>query len=133
MSHAGLHWTKTSKALHTFGGDCPRPGWPFRGSVRGLLTGSYELGRFDLIHTTGLYDYFAPRTARRLTEPSFKMLWAGGVLRFTNFAKNIPDDGYTEICMDWKSTVSRRERSEQRMPRPSSNGRRLAGGIVKPN
>jgi SAM-dependent methyltransferase len=74
---------------------------PFHGSVRGLLTNHYELGTFDIVYTAGLYDYLSTRAAARLTEVTFKMLKPGGKLLLTNFARDIPDDGYMETFMDW--------------------------------
>lgn len=74
---------------------------PLHGSVRGLLGGRYDLGRFDMIYAAGLYDYLVHKVAKRLTEIAFAMLNPGGTLLFANFAKDIRDDGYLETFMDW--------------------------------
>ena len=70
-------------------------------SIRPLLTGKHHLGNFDLIYSTGLYDYLNAATARRLTAKLFAMLRPGGLLTVTNFLKNIPAVGYMESFMDW--------------------------------
>jgi extracellular factor (EF) 3-hydroxypalmitic acid methyl ester biosynthesis protein len=74
----------------------------FEGSVRGLLAGRYELGRFDFVYSAGLYDYLALPIARRLTANLFRHVAAGGRLLLANFAPSLPDIGYLETCMDWR-------------------------------
>jgi hypothetical protein len=71
------------------------------GSLRGLLAGSYALGRFDFIYAAGLYDYLAPRVAVRLTRCCLEMLKPDGLLLFANFSPEMTDDGYMESFMDW--------------------------------
>lgn len=71
-------------------------------SVRQLLTGRAKVGQFDLIYSTGLYDYVQQTTARRLTWSLFQMLRPGGRLVLANFLPGIRDIGYTESYMDWK-------------------------------
>jgi hypothetical protein len=71
-------------------------------SVRQLLTGRAKLGQFDLVYSTGLFDYIQQTTARRLTWSLFQMLRPGGRLILANFLPGIHDVGYTESYMDWK-------------------------------
>jgi extracellular factor (EF) 3-hydroxypalmitic acid methyl ester biosynthesis protein len=70
-------------------------------NVRGLLTGRSELGAFDVVYSTGLYDYLSQATARRLTENLFTMLRPGGRLLLANFLPQVRDIGYMETFMDW--------------------------------
>ncbi|WP_153556619.1 class I SAM-dependent methyltransferase [Roseimaritima sediminicola] len=70
-------------------------------NVRRLLTGRMDLGEFDLIYSTGLYDYLADNTAQRLTASLFDALRPGGRLVLANFLPQIRDVGYMEMFMDW--------------------------------
>ena len=67
-----------------------------------LIRGRLDLGEFDLIYSTGLYDYLPARTAQRLTTRLFSMLTRGGRLLLANFVPGIRDDGYMEAYMDWR-------------------------------
>ncbi len=69
--------------------------------ARDLIRGKLDLGRFDLVYSTGLYDYLKPLTATRLTSRLFSMLQPGGRLVLANFLPEICDDGYMEAFMDW--------------------------------
>jgi extracellular factor (EF) 3-hydroxypalmitic acid methyl ester biosynthesis protein len=69
--------------------------------VRKLITGRMDLGQFDLVYSTGLYDYLNQKTAQKLTLHLFNMLKPGGRLVIANFLPNINDIGYMEACMDW--------------------------------
>jgi extracellular factor (EF) 3-hydroxypalmitic acid methyl ester biosynthesis protein len=69
--------------------------------IRKMLTGKLELDSFDLIYSTGLYDYLNEKTAQRLTYHLFSMLDPGGKLVLANFLPSIDDIGYMEACMDW--------------------------------
>jgi hypothetical protein len=71
-------------------------------SVRQLLTGKVELGQFDLVYSTGLYDYLAQGVAQALTWTLFQMLRPRGRLVMANFLPEIRDAGYMESFMDWK-------------------------------
>ena len=70
--------------------------------IRQLLAKKTELGEFDLIYSTGLFDYLQQMTARRLTSAMFDMLRPRGRLVVANFLPNIRDIGYMESFMDWK-------------------------------
>jgi len=74
---------------------------PIQANVRRMLSGRTDLGSFDLIYTTGLYDYLAESTARRLTKNLFRDLRSGGQLVIANFLPEIRDVGYMEMYMDW--------------------------------
>jgi extracellular factor (EF) 3-hydroxypalmitic acid methyl ester biosynthesis protein len=69
--------------------------------IRKMLTGRLDYGKFDLIYSTGLYDYLNPKTAKRLTGHLFSMLQPGGKLVIANFLPTMGDIGYMEACMDW--------------------------------
>ncbi len=69
--------------------------------IRKMLTGRLDYGKFDLIYSTGLYDYLNAKTAKRLTGHLFSMLQPGGKLVIANFLPDIDDIGYMEACMDW--------------------------------
>jgi extracellular factor (EF) 3-hydroxypalmitic acid methyl ester biosynthesis protein len=70
--------------------------------VRQLLTGRHELGLFDLIYSTGLYDYLQLPAAQRLTASLFDLLRPRGRLLIANFLPGILDVGYMESYMAWK-------------------------------
>jgi hypothetical protein len=70
-------------------------------SIRQLLTQKVDLGRFDVVYSTGLFDYLQQPTAQRLAWVMFQMLRPGGQLLVANFLPGIPDLGYMESYMDW--------------------------------
>lgn len=74
---------------------------PVACDIRKLLTGRTDLGQFDLIYSTGLYDYLNAKTGSRLTSHLFDMLNPGGRLVVANFLPAIADIGYMEAYMDW--------------------------------
>jgi len=75
---------------------------PLLATVRNLLLPSQSLGEFDLIYSTGLYDYLTQTTAQRLSLALFRMLAPRGRLVIANFLPGIPDLGYMESYMDWE-------------------------------
>jgi SAM-dependent methyltransferase len=75
---------------------------PVQGSIRQLLTGKAQLGRFDFVYSTGLFDYLPLTSAQRLTRTMFRMLHPRGRLLVANFLPGILDVGYMESYMDWK-------------------------------
>ena len=81
---------------------------PVAASVRQLLTGRLDLGQFDFVYATGLFDYLPLAAAQRLTWAMFQMLRPHGQLLIGNFLPGIPDVGYMESFMDWKLTYRSR-------------------------
>ena len=81
-------------------------------SVRRLLTGQVDLGSFDFVYSSGLYDYLDDRVAQRLTRSLFGMLRPGGRLMLCNFLPTTPDIGFIESFMDWDLIYRKREEIE---------------------
>ena len=71
-------------------------------SVRQLLARKVALGQFDMVYSTGLFDYVQEAAAQRLTDVLFQLLRPGGRLLIANFLPGIRDVGYMETYMDWK-------------------------------
>jgi extracellular factor (EF) 3-hydroxypalmitic acid methyl ester biosynthesis protein len=71
-------------------------------SIRQLLSHKAVQGDFDLVYSTGLFDYLQASTAQRLTSTMFEMLRPRGRLLVANFLPGIADIGYMESFMDWK-------------------------------
>lgn len=74
---------------------------PTEGSVRGLLRRSYDLGAFDLVYASGLYDYLPRAVGVRLLQRCLELVKPGGKMLFANFSDEITTDGYMETFMDW--------------------------------
>lgn len=70
-------------------------------SIRKLLTNQLDLGSFDLVYSTGLFDYLSMASSRRLVTIMFGMLKPSGCLVVANFLPGVRDVGYMEIFMDW--------------------------------
>jgi SAM-dependent methyltransferase len=75
---------------------------PFCNSIKALFRGPLTAERFDLVYSTGLYDYLDDRLATKLTHRMFDLLEPGGTLLIANFLPDIWIDGYMETFMDWK-------------------------------
>jgi hypothetical protein len=71
-------------------------------SIRQVLSHKAVQGEFDLVYSTGLFDYLQASTAQRLTSTMFEMLRPRGRLLVANFLPGIDDIGYMESFMDWK-------------------------------
>lgn len=71
------------------------------GSVRGILGGRHDLGKFDFVYAAGLYDYLNDKVSTKLTQRCLEMLKPNGVFLFANFATDIVVDGYMETFMNW--------------------------------
>lgn len=71
------------------------------GSVRGILRRSYNLGTFDLVYASGLYDYLPRAIGIRLLQRALELVKPGGEFLFANFSDRITTDGYMETFMDW--------------------------------
>lgn len=74
---------------------------PMVGNVSGLMRRTYDLGTFDLVYASGLYDYLPYAVAVRLTQRLVEMLKPGGAYLFANYSDEIRTDGYMETFMDW--------------------------------
>jgi extracellular factor (EF) 3-hydroxypalmitic acid methyl ester biosynthesis protein len=70
-------------------------------TVRSILAGKADLGRFDLVYAAGLYDYLDAKIAARLTRVLFDRVSAGGRLLIPNFLWGVPEEAYMEVFMDW--------------------------------
>jgi hypothetical protein len=71
------------------------------GSVRGILRRAYNLGTFDLVYASGLYDYLPRAVGIRLMQRAMELVKPGGDFLFANFSDEITTDGYMETFMDW--------------------------------
>ncbi|MCI5077810.1 class I SAM-dependent methyltransferase [Oricola sp.] len=71
------------------------------GSVRGILRRSYDLGTFDLVYASGLFDYLPKNVGVRLLQRALEFVRPGGEFLFANFSDEITTDGYMETFMDW--------------------------------
>lgn len=71
-------------------------------TVRNLLLPAGPVGEFDLVYSTGLFDYLGQSTAQRLAEALFGLLRPHGRLVIANFLPGIPDLGYMESYMGWE-------------------------------
>ena len=74
---------------------------PLKLSIKQLLGGKQDLGKFDLIYSAGLYDYLDTPLAKRVTARLFEILQPSGRLLYANFAHDIHGVGYMEAAMDW--------------------------------
>lgn len=84
-----------------------------------LLTGRVDLGRFDLVYSTGLFDYLGETTAQRLVSVMFGMIRPGGRVVVANFLPGVRDVGYMEVFMDWNLVYrTRREMMDVTMEIP---------------
>ncbi|MCA9153451.1 MAG: class I SAM-dependent methyltransferase [Pirellulaceae bacterium] len=70
-------------------------------SIRHLLTNRIDLGHFDMVYSTGLFDYLQQKIGQRLAENMFEMVKPGGRMLIANVLPNIRDVGYMESYMDW--------------------------------
>jgi extracellular factor (EF) 3-hydroxypalmitic acid methyl ester biosynthesis protein len=71
------------------------------GSVRQILAGKVNVGRYDLVYAAGLYDYLSDAAAVALTRRMFEMTRPGGSMLIPNFLVGARDIGYMESFMDW--------------------------------
>ena len=75
---------------------------PLCNSIKAMFRGEIAGESFDLIYTTGLYDYLDDRVASKLTQRMFEMLNPGGRLVVANFVPDIWCSAYMEAFLDWK-------------------------------
>lgn len=71
------------------------------GSVRDLLARKLDLGTFDLVYASGLYDYLNDKVAVKLTKRLLELVKPGGAFLFANYSHPIVVDGYLESFMNW--------------------------------
>jgi extracellular factor (EF) 3-hydroxypalmitic acid methyl ester biosynthesis protein len=74
---------------------------PVCSSIKALFRGELAEQRFDLIYSTGLYDYLEDRIAGKLAARMFQMLNPGGRLVVANFLPDIWCAGFMETFMGW--------------------------------
>lgn len=71
------------------------------GNALHLIKGAFNLGEFDLIYASGLFDYLSQGLAQKLAAQIFSMLRPGGKMLIINAVPNMRDTGYMEAFMDW--------------------------------
>jgi SAM-dependent methyltransferase len=67
-----------------------------------LISKQVRPGDFDLVYSTGLFDYLPKNTAQRLTLAMFDLLRPRGRLVVSNLLPGIRELGYMECFMGWK-------------------------------
>jgi SAM-dependent methyltransferase len=67
-----------------------------------LISPKFEIGQFDLVYSTGLFDYLDAEFGRRLVSAMFRRVRPGGQLVVANFLTGVRDVGYMEAFMDWR-------------------------------
>jgi hypothetical protein len=93
-------------------------------SFRAMLTGAVQLGQFDLVYSTGLFDYLPQKVAQQLTWAMFESLRPRGRLVVANFLPRIKGVGYMEAYMDWKLIYrTRQEMLDLTVPIPEADVR----------
>ncbi len=104
--------TSLREVEQTFAG---RPVRTLHASIRRLFEPGYEreVGSFDLIYASGLYDYLDDAAGSRLTRRLFDLLRPGGKLVVANFSADVPNIGYMEAFMRWQLIY----REEEQMAR----------------
>lgn len=92
-----------------------------------LIKNRLDIGKFDLIYSTGLFDYLGDNVGRRLVSTLFNMLNPGGQLIVANFMPGIRDIAYMEAFMDWNLIYrTRRDMVELTAEIPESQVRDLS-------
>jgi len=71
-------------------------------NIRSLVRQYTELGQFDFVYATGLFDYLGRSFARRLAGIMLAMTKPGGQVMIPNFTPDTREMGYMEAFMDWK-------------------------------
>ena len=72
-----------------------------QGRVQSLFDGTFDPSTFDLVYTTGLYDYLPWWPAKQLTTALFGMLNPGGRLLIANATPTFAQASYLEAYLDW--------------------------------
>ena len=81
-------------------------------SVKELIRGNLQLGKFDFIYAAGLYDYLNDSASRLLSRSLFKMLKKDGRLLVANFLRGNQESGYMEAFMGWELLYRTKEEFE---------------------
>jgi extracellular factor (EF) 3-hydroxypalmitic acid methyl ester biosynthesis protein len=74
---------------------------PVHGSVKSIFKGETVFEDFDLVYSTGLYDYLPQPVAIDFTAKLFGMLKPGGHLMLANILHDVPEAAYMESFMGW--------------------------------
>lgn len=74
---------------------------PVAGSIGKILRRKFAESDFDLIYSTGLFDYLDERVGRLLVSRLFELLSPGGARTIANFTPDTRDIGYMEGFMAW--------------------------------
>lgn len=73
----------------------------FDESIRFVLSRKLPLESFDMVYSTGLFDYLDDKLAARMTQRMFELVAPGGTMIIPNFGIGVPEQGYMEAFMDW--------------------------------
>lgn len=71
------------------------------GSARELIGKRLQLGTFDHVYASGIYDYLNDKVAIKVTQRLLEMVKPGGSFLFANYSYPIVVDGYLETFMNW--------------------------------
>jgi len=77
-------------------------------NVADVIKGRTKLDKFNLIYSSGLFDYLNTRLAKKLTTCLYKLLLPGGKLVLFNITPHYEEIGYFESFMKW-SLIGRNE------------------------
>ncbi len=80
----------------------------FDESIKFVLSKKLPQEAFDMVYSTGLFDYLEDKLAARMTQRMFELVAPGGTMIIPNFAIGLPEQGYMESFMDW-SLIYRNE------------------------
>ena len=70
-------------------------------SINHVLKRKMEGQAFNLVYSTGLFDYLNDKVASRMLEILYGNLKPGGTMIIPNFLKGIPEKAYMETFMKW--------------------------------
>ncbi|WP_044240654.1 class I SAM-dependent methyltransferase [Flexithrix dorotheae] len=85
------------EGIHSCVKTCP-------GKIKDLIEGNIDLGKFDFIYASGLFDYLPEKPAKKLIQWMFSSLNPGGTLLVPNFRAQLPNSifrTYMEAFMNW--------------------------------
>jgi extracellular factor (EF) 3-hydroxypalmitic acid methyl ester biosynthesis protein len=67
------------------------------------------LEKHDFIYSSGLFDYFSDKHAKKILNVLFSFLKPGGQLILVNVSENIEDVGFMELLGDWRLNLRTKE------------------------